>query len=237
MLLAALAALLAVPSGTADARTLPRRGAVRKPTALKIRAPFPCGVAVKVTCGYGPRCSGSHRRTAARMATNDHYALDLARRERGNGAGKAVVAVAAGVVKYAGWARGGWAPYGKVVYIEHTGADARGRRFQSMYAHLGRVKVRRGQRVAAGTVIGTLGGSSRGRRRVFGAHLHFALYRGAGRRSRFGGGRAVVPEPLGAQEDLRSGVVFEACSTRGSRVFASREAVEPRRRAAGGLTR
>lgn len=57
------------------------------------------------------------------------------------------------------------------------------------------MKVREGQKVEAGTIIGTLGGSSKGRHLKLGAHLHFAMYRDAGRT--LGGGQAVVPEPMG----------------------------------------
>jgi hypothetical protein len=171
--------------------------------------PFPCGVKVKVNCSYGPRCSRAHKRTRSKFSTNDYYALDLSRKEKGNGHDKAVVAVADGIVRLAGWAKRGWAPYGKIVYIEHSFRDNRGRKYQSLYAHLNRVSVRPGQLVKAGDVIGTLGGSSRRRLRRYGSHLHFAVYRGAG--SKLGGGRAVVPEPMGHHEDIRRGMVMEAC--------------------------
>lgn len=199
-----LALLLVAP--VASARTAPRRGAVSKPRLFKIRAPFPCGVTFKVNCSYGQR---AHRRVRATHATNDYYALDFTRMTQGGGFREPVVAVAPGIVRRAGWARRGWAPYGKVVYIEHDFRDRRGRRYQSLYAHLRSVRVRAGQRVAAGDVIATLGGSSRGRYRRFGPHLHFALYRGAKRY--MGGGRAVVPEPLGSYEDIRRGMVMQAC--------------------------
>lgn len=143
-------------------------------------------------------------------ATNDHYALDLTRNESGGGAGKAVLSVASGVVRVAGWARRGWAPYGKLVYVEHDFRDRQGRKFQSLYAHLDSVSVRPGQRVPAGARLGTLGGSSRGRRGRFGPHLHFAMYVGA--RPTLGGGRALVPEPMGEYEDLHRGMVMTACA-------------------------
>lgn len=193
----------------ARARTLPIKGAVAKPRAFKIRAPFPCGVMVRLNCGYGPGCSGAHRRTKSQYATPDYYALDMARVAPINGYDQSVVAVADGVVRYAGWAKRGLAPYGQVVYIEHSFRDREGERYQTLYAHLRRVKVKKGQKVRAGTVIGTLGGSSRGRYLRFGAHLHFAMYRGA--RRTLGGGQAVVPEPMGFQTDLRSRRRWTAC--------------------------
>jgi murein DD-endopeptidase MepM/ murein hydrolase activator NlpD len=201
-----LGASLFLFSSISEARTIPRRGAVRKPRAFKIQVPFPCGTQVRVSCAYGCK---AHKRTRARKSTNDRYALDLTRVEKGNGFNKPVVAVADGVVLRAGWARGGWAPYGKYVYIQHDFKDRRGQHYQSMYAHLHRVAVRPGQRVRKGMIIGSLGGSSRRRLHRYGPHLHFAMYRGA--RSTLGGGRALVPEPLGQYEDIRRGSVMEAC--------------------------
>lgn len=221
-----LAALL-LGSGLAQARTVPARGAVSKPRSFRMQLPFPCGTWVRINCYYGKK---AHKRTIARRSTNDRYALDLVRAERGNGALKSVVAVADGVVRYAGWTRGGWAPYGKIVYIEHTYRDHNGFGYQSLYAHLHSVKVRLGQRVKAGTVIGTLGGSSKGQQSRFGAHLHFALYRGAG--ARLGGGRAVVPEPLGSFEDFRPGMAMQACGTPERQVAHVKAGTRP---AMGGL--
>lgn len=215
---------------------MPRRGAVNKPRGFQIQAPFPCGVKVRVSCGYGPSCSGAHRRTRAQNSTNDYHALDMNRASRDRGFDQPVVAVAPGVVRLAGWTKRGWAPYGKAVYIEHDYRDARGGRYYTLYAHLRRVKVEVGQQVDAGTVLGTLGGSSRHTLLRFGAHLHFAMYRNAKRT--LGGGRAVVPEPMGRQEDLRGRMRWTACQDT-PRPLASAEppSDEPRgrKRAAGGL--
>lgn len=230
-ILALLAVTVAAPASV-SARTLPRRGAVSKPRTFAIQSPFPCGTQVRVNCGYGPSCSPAHRRTREDGSTNDHYALDLTRAEPGSGHGKAIVAVASGVVRQAGWARGGWAPYGLLVYIEHDYRDGRGNRYFSLYAHLSRVTVRAGQRVVAGDPIGALGGSSRGRQGRFGSHLHFAVYQNA--RPTLGGGRAVVPEPLDAYEDLGGGLQLVACQAPGPLPVASLSASA--RRARGGLT-
>jgi murein DD-endopeptidase MepM/ murein hydrolase activator NlpD len=213
-----------------EARPRPVRGAVSKPRSFKMQLPFPCGTWVRVNCTYGPGCSPAHKRTRARYSTNDHYALDLTRAEHGSGFNKSIVAVADGVVRYAGWTRGGWKPYGKIVYIEHSYRDGKGHTYQSLYAHLHTVTVKRGQRVKAGTEIGTLGGSSKRRLGHFGSHLHFALYRDAG--ARLGGGRAVVPEPLGSFEDLNRGMAMQACGTPDRRVAYVRSGSRP---AFGGL--
>lgn len=193
----------------AAARTVPVKGAVVKPGTFKIRAPFPCGVPIRLNCGYGPSCSRAHKRTRAHYGTNDHYALDMARVAPLNGLDLPVVAVAPGIVRYSGWTKRGFAPYGQVVFIEHFFKDREGKRYQTLYAHLRRVHVKKGQRVKAGTVIGTLGGSSRRKLLKFGAHLHFVMYRGA--RRTMGGGQAVIPEPMGHQEDLHSRMRWIAC--------------------------
>jgi murein DD-endopeptidase MepM/ murein hydrolase activator NlpD len=203
-----LTALLLLPS-VGESRTPPRRGAASKPRSFLIQPPFPCGTPIRVNCGYGAR---AHRRVSAVSSTSDYYAVDLVRADdANNGFNMPVVAVAAGVVRVAGWAQHGWAPYGKVVYVEHDFRDRSGERFYSLYAHLNRVTVREGQRVEAGSTIGTLGGSSKRRLHAFGAHLHFAMYKGA--RPNLGGGRSVVPEPMGAAgEDLQRGTQMVACA-------------------------
>jgi murein DD-endopeptidase MepM/ murein hydrolase activator NlpD len=76
--------------------------------------------------------------------------------------GTPVRAAGPGRVVWAGLRAGGW---GRLVTIAHsTGV-------RSMYAHLSRVEVRVGQRVAAGARIGRVGASGR----ATGPHLHFEL--------------------------------------------------------------
>jgi septal ring factor EnvC (AmiA/AmiB activator) len=69
-------------------------------------------------------------------------------------AGTRVQAVFAGRVVYADWLRG----YGRLVIIDH------GEGYHTLYAHLGTAVVQRGDAVAQGTEIGTVGdtGSLRG---------------------------------------------------------------------------
>ncbi len=75
--------------------------------------------------------------------------------------GQAVKATAAGTVLKAGRFGG----YGNMVEIDH------GNGFSTRFAHLSRVLVRDGQRVARGTVVGQAGSSGRST----GSHLHYEV--------------------------------------------------------------
>lgn len=61
----------------------------------------------------------------------------------------------------------GYAGYGKIVLIRHPLG------FRTLYAHLSKVRVRRGQRVRWGQWIGNAGCTGR----CYGTHLHFELHR------------------------------------------------------------
>lgn len=76
--------------------------------------------------------------------------------------GAPVTAAAPGRVTYAGWSAGGW---GYLVTVAH------GNGVRTMYAHLSRVGVRVGQRVASGQRLGRLGASGH----ATGPHLHFEV--------------------------------------------------------------
>jgi murein DD-endopeptidase MepM/ murein hydrolase activator NlpD len=80
--------------------------------------------------------------------------------------GSPVVAIGRGTVEFAGW-RGG---YGNVVDIRHPG------NYVSRYAHFSRfaTKLRKGQAVDAGEVIGYVGQTGH----ATGPHLHFEFLRG-----------------------------------------------------------
>jgi murein DD-endopeptidase MepM/ murein hydrolase activator NlpD len=73
--------------------------------------------------------------------------------------GTPIRAIGAGVVRYSG-KRGG---YGNFVKIDHAGP------YHTQYAHLHRIKVRNGQRVKQGQIIGTVGSTGL----ATGPHLHF----------------------------------------------------------------
>ncbi len=75
--------------------------------------------------------------------------------------GTPLLAVNDGKVIYAGWMGG----YGRVVKIQHAGG------YISLYAHQSRIRVKRGQHVKKGQIIGYVGSSGRST----GPHLHFGL--------------------------------------------------------------
>lgn len=81
--------------------------------------------------------------------------------------GTPVGAAARGTVTFAGFAAGGW---GNLVVIDHGGGTT------TLYAHLSRVTVRVGRRVATGQQIGRIGATGH----ATGPHLHFEVHvRGA----------------------------------------------------------
>jgi murein DD-endopeptidase MepM/ murein hydrolase activator NlpD len=111
------------------------------------KSPIALSPPLEVTPGdrFGPR--------GARFHTGIDYSAPR---------GTPVAAAGAGDVTYTGELAGGW---GRVITIAH-GADVR-----TMYAHLSAIRVRVGQRVDAGEVIGRVGSSGN----ASGTHLHFEV--------------------------------------------------------------
>ena len=110
------------------------------------KTPFdiPVKETYRFTSGFGPRWGEMHR------------GIDLAARSR-----TPIYATADGVVTRAGWNGG----YGRVVYIKHPfGIETR-------YAHLARIRVKKGQSVSRGQKIGDMGNSGRST----GTHLHYEV--------------------------------------------------------------
>lgn len=85
-----------------------------------------------------------------------HHGTDFGARR-----GTPLLAVNAGRVTFSGRMGG----YGKVVKIRHTGG------YESLYAHQSRTRVKRGQKVKRGQIIGYVGSTGRST----GPHLHFGL--------------------------------------------------------------
>jgi murein DD-endopeptidase MepM/ murein hydrolase activator NlpD len=102
----------------------------------------------RVTSGFGMR------RHPIAQAWRKHEGVDY-----GAPTGTRVRAVGDGIVEVAGW-KGG---YGKAVVIRHHG------KYSTVYAHLSRITVQRGQRVAQNDTIGAVGQTGW----ATGPHLHY----------------------------------------------------------------
>ena len=110
------------------------------------KAPFsmPLKGSFRFTSGYGPRWGQMHRGT------------DFAAKS-----GTPIYATADGVVTRAEW----WGGYGRVVYVKHAfGIETR-------YAHMAKIRVKKGQRVSRGQRIGDMGNSGKST----GTHLHYEV--------------------------------------------------------------
>ncbi len=84
-----------------------------------------------------------------------HEGIDICARK-----GTPIRATANGRVRFSGWYHG----YGKMVRINHT-------YYETRYGHLDDIKVRPGQQVKRGDIIGTCGNSGR----TTGVHLHYEV--------------------------------------------------------------
>ena len=100
-----------------------------------------------ISSPYGPR---------RRPRREFHEGLDLVARR-----GTPVMATAAGKVIFVGWQ----GRYGNKVVVNH------GNDYKTVYAHLDRIKVRWGEFVKKGQVVGTLGNTGRST----GPHLHYEV--------------------------------------------------------------
>jgi murein DD-endopeptidase MepM/ murein hydrolase activator NlpD len=81
-------------------------------------------------------------------------------------AGTPVQAASDGVVELAGWQ----GEYGKAVRLRHANG------YETLYGHLSRIDVRRGQRVAQGTRLGAVGATGL----ATGPHLDYRMTRNGG---------------------------------------------------------
>jgi murein DD-endopeptidase MepM/ murein hydrolase activator NlpD len=111
----------------------------------------PVAVEYRLTSGYGPRYDPFTGRGAM------HSGLDMAAFDRAP-----VVSTSPGVVEFAGVKSG----YGYVVDIDH------GHGFKTRYAHLSDIQVSRGERVAIGQRVGSMGSTGRST----GTHLHYEVW-------------------------------------------------------------
>ena len=134
------------PAGTAGPATIASLRSEPARSPILLRAPL----VAPVGDGFGPR------------GNRFHSGLDFVAP-----AGTTVAAAGSGRVVFAAMHGGGW---GKLVVVAH------GNGVRTLYAHLSRIDVKVGARVAVGAAIGAVGRSGR----ATGPHLHFeVLVRGA----------------------------------------------------------
>jgi murein DD-endopeptidase MepM/ murein hydrolase activator NlpD len=119
-------------------------GGPEHPTVTALRSRWP--VRGPITSDFGPR------RAFARF----HSGIDIAAKPE-----TPCRIAAAGTVVFAGWQNG----YGKTIIVEH------GDRIHTLYGHLSRLVVSRGQRVKQGAVIGLTGTTGH----ASGPHLHYEI--------------------------------------------------------------
>jgi murein DD-endopeptidase MepM/ murein hydrolase activator NlpD len=90
-----------------------------------------------------------------------HRGVDYAGNE-----GSAIVAPAAGRIAFIGYEKDGFKVHGNIIGLDH------GQGVLSIFMHLSRIQVKRGDVVKAGQTIGTLGDTGA----ATGPHLHWGLY-------------------------------------------------------------
>ena len=127
----------------------------------------------RVSSGYGMRF---HPVTGGRKA---HLGVDYAAPT-----GTPVRSVGDGVVSFAGWQGG----YGNVIFVQH-GQDK-----VTVYAHLSRIQVRKGQRVDQSDVIGLVGSTGVST----GPHLHFEYRERGAHRDPLALARTTEGQPIAA---------------------------------------
>lgn len=97
------------------------------------------------------------RRILNKQKRNPHSGMDIAAPE-----GRTIKAAEAGRVLFAG----DLFFTGNVIYLDH------GNGLLSLYAHLSKINVKKGQKIKRGDIIGKVGSTGR----VTGAHLHWSVY-------------------------------------------------------------
>lgn len=124
-------------------------------------APFGRPHSGRITSRYGYRHNPFSGRSRER-----HSGIDFKGRT-----GEVIKTTAKGTVTFAGY-KGG---YGNLVAVKHANG------YETRYAHLSRIRVKRGQRIDVGTTVGLLGSTGRST----GPHLHYEILQG---------GRTINPE-------------------------------------------
>jgi murein DD-endopeptidase MepM/ murein hydrolase activator NlpD len=128
----------------------------------------------RVTSGFAMRFHPIHQRMMA------HTGVDY-----GAPVGTPARTVADGTVEFAGWQGG----YGNTVIVRHGGDKT------TLYAHLSRIDVRRGERVQQGQRIGAVGATGT----ATGPHLHYEFRVGGRHVDPLRAARQAAPVPLAEQ--------------------------------------
>jgi murein DD-endopeptidase MepM/ murein hydrolase activator NlpD len=119
-----------------------------------------------------PNAVGYYKARGLRLTSPIHYGEDWNGRNGGDSdLGDPVYTVADGIVTWAYNLRGGW---GNVVIIRHAYRDPSNNQVKfidSLYAHLHEMKVKVGQNLKRGALVGTIGTNSG----MYPAHLHFEM--------------------------------------------------------------
>ncbi|MBE6673422.1 MAG: hypothetical protein E7599_07915 [Ruminococcaceae bacterium] len=115
---------------------------------------------IYITSTFGGRIHPVHNKPM------NHSGVDIAGRSSGIIAGDNIYAARAGTVIIAGYGAG----YGNYVVIDH-GDDENGKRLTSVYAHCTTLFVEKGDKIARGTKVGSVGMTGT----ATGYHLHFEI--------------------------------------------------------------
>lgn len=144
-----------IATGIAAALVLPATSAAH---ADKRRDTEAAGVTTAFTAlpTENYRLSARYNQRGRMWSSGRHTGLDFS-----TSRGTAVRSVASGKVVKSGWA----GPYGKLVIVRHFDGKS------TYYAHLAGIKVKRGQKVAAGQRLGAVGSTGNST----GPHLHFEV--------------------------------------------------------------
>ncbi len=119
-----------------------------------------------------PNASGYYKSRGLRLRSPQHFGEDWNGRGGGNSdLGAPVYSVADGIVTFAYDVRMGW---GNVALIRHAYRDPSSGKVKfidSLYGHLDKMMVKKGQSIKKGQQVGTIG-TNRG---MYPAHLHFEM--------------------------------------------------------------
>jgi murein DD-endopeptidase MepM/ murein hydrolase activator NlpD len=146
----ALLGVLALIAGVTPLDAVTRQDRMRPPAVTTLNtlgSPWPVRGPINSDYGAGRRSWRRHR---------VHTGIDI-----GAPHGTTVRAPATGRVVSAGWRSG----YGRTIVIDH------GNRVHTLYTHLAKVGVRRGQLIKSGSAIGSSGSTGY----VTGPHLHYEV--------------------------------------------------------------